>query len=148
MEYGYIVVAFQAAYALGLPLFGRFIDRYGTKLGYTISILGWSIAAMGHALASSALSFGIARAFLGISEAGNFPAFIKTTAEWFPKRERALATGIFNAGANMGAVVTPLVVPFLAEWWGWRGAFINRCHRIRLDRRLAALYDRPDRPSG
>lgn len=124
IEYGYIVVAFQAAYALGLPLFGRFIDRYGTKLGYTISIFGWSVAAMAHALASSALSFGIARALLGVSEAGNFPASIKTTAEWFPKKERALATGIFNSGANIGAVVAPATVPWLAEHWGWGGAFI------------------------
>jgi MFS transporter, ACS family, hexuronate transporter len=124
VEYGYIVVAFQAAYALGLPLFGRFIDRYGTKLGYTISIFGWSIAAMAHALASSALSFGIARALLGVSEAGNFPASIKTTAEWFPKKERAFATGIFNSGANIGAVVAPATVPWLAEHWGWGGAFI------------------------
>lgn len=124
VEYGYIVVAFQAAYALGLPLFGRFIDRYGTKLGYTISILGWSIAAMAHAFASSALSFGVARALLGVSEAGNFPASIKTTAEWFPKKERALATGIFNSGANIGAVVAPATVPFLAEHWGWGGAFV------------------------
>ncbi len=124
IEYGYIVVAFQAAYALGLPLFGRFIDRYGTKLGYTISIVGWSVAAMAHALASSALSFGIARALLGVSEAGNFPASIKTTAEWFPKKERALATGIFNSGANIGAVVAPATVPWLAEHWGWGGAFI------------------------
>lgn len=124
VEYGYIVVAFQAAYALGLPLFGRFIDRFGTKLGYTVSILGWSIAAMAHALASSALSFGIARALLGITEAGNFPAAIKTTAEWFPKKERALATGIFNSGANIGAVVAPATVPWLAEHYGWGGAFI------------------------
>ncbi len=124
IEYGYIVVAFQAAYALGLPLFGRFIDRYGTKLGYTISIVGWSVAAMAHALASSALSFGIARALLGVSEAGNFPASIKTTAEWFPRKERALATGIFNSGANIGAVVAPATVPWLAEHWGWGGAFI------------------------
>ena len=145
VEYGYIVVAFQAAYALGLPLFGRFIDRYGTKLGYTISILGWSIAAMGHALASSALSFGIARAFLGISEAGNFPASIKTTAEWFPKKERALATGIFNSGANIGAVVAPATVPFLAEHWGWGGAFIAT-GAIGFLWIIAwlLLYDRPD----
>ena len=145
VEYGYIVVAFQAAYALGLPLFGRFIDRYGTKLGYTISILGWSIAAMGHALATSALSFGIARAFLGISEAGNFPASIKTTAEWFPKKERALATGIFNSGANIAAVVAPATVPFLAEHWGWGGAFIAT-GAIGFLWIIAwlLLYDKPD----
>jgi ACS family hexuronate transporter-like MFS transporter len=145
VEYGYIVVAFQAAYAIGLPLFGRFIDRYGTKLGYTISILGWSIAAMGHALASSALSFGIARAFLGISEAGNFPAAIKTTAEWFPKKERAFATGIFNSGANIGAVVAPATVPFLAEHWGWGGAFIATGAIGFLWVILWVIfYDRPD----
>jgi ACS family hexuronate transporter-like MFS transporter len=124
IEYGYIVMAFQAAYAIGLPLFGRFIDRYGTKLGYSLSILGWSIAAMGHALATSAFSFGVARVFLGFSEAGNFPSSIKTIAEWFPKKERALATGIFNSGANIGAVVAPATVPFLAEHYGWYGAFI------------------------
>jgi ACS family hexuronate transporter-like MFS transporter len=124
IEYGYIVVAFQAAYAIGLPLFGKFIDRYGTKIGYTVSIIGWSIAAMGHALATSALSFGIARTLLGLSEAGNFPSAIKATAEWFPVKERALATGIFNSGANIGAVVAPAIVPFLAEHFGWYGAFI------------------------
>ncbi len=124
IEYGYIVMAFQAAYAIGLPLFGRFIDRYGTKLGYSLSILGWSLAAMGHALATSAFSFGVARVFLGFSEAGNFPSSIKTIAEWFPKKERALATGIFNSGANIGAVVAPATVPFLAEHYGWYGAFI------------------------
>ena len=124
IEYGYIVVAFQAAYGIGLPLFGRFIDRYGTKIGYTISIVGWSLAAMGHALATSALSFGVARTLLGLSEAGNFPSAIKATAEWFPVKERALSTGIFNSGANIGAVVAPAVVPFLAEHFGWYGAFI------------------------
>jgi MFS transporter, ACS family, hexuronate transporter len=124
IEYGYITMAFQAAYAIGLALFGWFIDRYGTKIGYSISIVGWSIAAMGHALASSVFGFGIARAFLGISESGNFPAAIKATAEWFPKKERALATGIFNSGANIGAVVAPAVVPWLTVTYGWQSAFI------------------------
>ena len=124
IQYGYIVVAFQAAYAVGLVVFGRFIDRYGTKIGYAVSIAGWSIAAMGHALATTVFGFGIARFFLGLSEAGNFPAAIKAVAEWFPKRERALATGIFNSGANIGAVVAPAVVPWLTITYGWYGAFV------------------------
>jgi ACS family hexuronate transporter-like MFS transporter len=124
LEYGYIVVAFQAAYAIGLIIFGRLIDRYGTKIGYSISIFFWSIAAMVHALATSALGFGAARAALGISESGNFPAAIKGVAEWFPKRERALATGIFNSGANIGAVVAPAVVPWITITYGWPAAFI------------------------
>ena len=124
IQYGYIVMAFQGAYAIALPLFGKFIDRYGTKLGYTVSIIGWSLAAMGHALATGVLSFGIARAMLGLSEAGNFPCAIKATAEWFPAKERALATGIFNSGANIGAVVAPAIVPFLVERFEWYGAFL------------------------
>lgn len=145
VEYGYIVVAFQAAYAIGLPLFGRFIDRYGTKLGYSLSILGWSIAAMGHALATSAFSFGVARVFLGFSEAGNFPSAIKTIAEWFPKKERALATGIFNSGANIGAVVAPATVPFLAEHYGWYGAFLaTGALGFLWIAFWVLLYDRPE----
>ena len=124
VQYGYITTAFQGAYALGLALFGWFIDRYGTKIGYAVSITGWSIAAMAHALASSVFGFGVARFFLGVSESGNFPAAIKATAEWFPKKERALATGIFNSGANIGAVVAPAVVPWLTITWGWQAAFI------------------------
>lgn len=124
IEYGYITMAFQAAYAIGLALFGWFIDKYGTKIGYSISIVGWSLAAMGHALASTVFGFGVARSFLGISEAGNFPAAIKATAEWFPKKERALATGIFNSGANIGAVVAPAVVPWLTVTYGWQASFV------------------------
>ncbi len=107
IEYGYIVTAFQAAYAIGLLLIGRFIDKIGTKSGYSISMLVWSIAAMGHALVQTVLGFGFARFFLGLGESGNFPAAIKATAEWFPKKERAFATGLFNSGANVGAVVAP-----------------------------------------
>nr|GFC35562.1 probable anion transporter 4, chloroplastic [Tanacetum cinerariifolium] len=103
---------------------GRIIDKLGTKIGYALSTTLWSIAAMGHAIVSSTLGFGIARGFLGITEAGNFPAAIKTTAEWFPQRERALATGIFNSGANVGAIIAPLSVPFIAEHYGWQWAFI------------------------
>jgi ACS family hexuronate transporter-like MFS transporter len=124
IQYGYITMSFQAAYAIGLALFGWFIDRYGTKIGYSISIVGWSLAAMGHALASTVFGFGVARSLLGISESGNFPAAIKATAEWFPKKERALATGIFNSGANIGAVVAPAVVPWLTVTYGWQSAFV------------------------
>jgi ACS family hexuronate transporter-like MFS transporter len=123
-DYSDIVIAFQACYALGLILAGRFIDKIGTKLGYAISILAWSIAAIGHALVRSTAGFIVARGALGVSEAGNFPSAIKTVAEWFPKKERALATGIFNSGANIGAIVAPLTVPFIAAKWGWEWAFI------------------------
>lgn len=123
-EYGYIVTAFQTAYAIGMILAGRFIDKIGTKIGYALALILWSIAAMAHALAKGAFGFGIARAFLGISESGNFPAAIKTVAEWFPKKERALATGIFNSGTNIGAILAPIVVPWLAAKWGWQMAFI------------------------
>jgi MFS transporter, ACS family, hexuronate transporter len=124
IEYGYIVTAFQAAYAIGLVFFGRLIDRYGTKIGYTISIAVWSVAAMAHALATTAFGFGAARFALGLGESGNFPAAIKAVAEWFPKRQRALATGIFNSGANIGAVVAPAVVPWITVTYGWAAAFI------------------------
>ena len=124
VQYGYIGTIFQGAYALGLAIFGWFVDKYGTKIGYALSITGWSIAAMAHALASTVFGFGVARFFLGLSEAGNFPSAIKATAEWFPKKERALATGIFNSGANIGAVVAPAVVPWLTVTYGWQAAFI------------------------
>jgi ACS family hexuronate transporter-like MFS transporter len=124
LDYGNIVAAFNAAYALGLLLAGRLIDRFGTRLGYSLAIIVWSIAGMITAFARSAFSFGVFRAILGLGESANFPAAIKTVAEWFPKKERALATGIFNAGSNVGAVVAPLVVPWIAITWGWQWAFI------------------------
>lgn len=124
VEYGYIVTAFQFAYALGLLGAGRLIDKYGTKLGYLVSIAVWSVAAMAHALAKTPLGFGIARFSLGLGESGNFPAAIKATAEWFPKKERALATGIFNSGANVGAVFAPIIVPWLTLAFHWQAAFI------------------------
>jgi len=123
-EYGYIVSAFQFAYAIGMVVAGRLIDKIGTKIGYAFSLILWSLAAIGHALAKGPFGFGVARAFLGVSEAGNFPAAIKTVAEWFPKKERALATGIFNSGTNIGAIVAPIVVPWLAAKYGWQMAFI------------------------
>lgn len=111
VQYGYIVTAFQAAYALGLLVVGRILDIVGTKLGFAAALVFWSIAAMAHALARTPLGFGIARFALGLGEAGNFPAAIKTVAEWFPKRERAFATGVFNSGSNVGAIVAPAIVP-------------------------------------
>ncbi|GAB4032832.1 MFS transporter [Spirosoma jeollabukense] len=123
-DYGNIVTVFTFFYGASTLLAGYIIDRVGTKLGYIGAILVWSFAAMGHALAGSTFGFMIARAFLGIGEAGNFPASIKTVAEWFPKKERALAVGIFNAGANIGAVAAPAVVPWLALVAGWQTAFI------------------------
>lgn len=124
VDYGNIVAAFNAAYAFGLLLAGWLMDRIGTRLGYAAAIVWWSLAAMGHALAHTPFGFGVARAALGIGEAGNFPAAIKTVAEWFPKKERAFATGLFNAGSNVGAIVAPFAVPRIAIHLGWRWAFI------------------------
>ncbi len=152
IDYSWIVFGFQTAYAIGLLFVGNLMDRIGTKKGFSLSIVVWSIAAMAHAwavqiglfalgiviwiavtfgyeasaitLSASVIGFIIVRFFLGIGEAGNFPASIKTVAEWFPKKERALATGIFNAGTNVGALVTPLVVPLIVIAWGWYEAFI------------------------
>jgi MFS transporter, ACS family, hexuronate transporter len=124
LYYSWVVMSFQIAYAIGMTLAGRFIDWIGTKKGYAFSLLGWSIAAVGHALAYSAFTFGAWRAALGFTEAGNFPAANKTMAVWFPKKERAYATGIYNSGANIGAIVTPLFVPWIAVHWSWQWAFI------------------------
>jgi MFS transporter, ACS family, hexuronate transporter len=147
--YAAIVFTFQLAYAIGLLLAGRVMDKLGTKKGFTIAIILWSVAAVGHAFADSvpwlhfptlnldektgvsvvtlggaAAGFALARFLLGLGEAGNFPASIKTVAEWFPRKERAFATGIFNSGTNIGALITPLIVPFFVDWWGWEGAFV------------------------
>jgi ACS family hexuronate transporter-like MFS transporter len=148
IDYGWIVFAFQTAYAIGLLGVGRLMDRFGTKKGFSFSIVVWSLAAMAHAwavaiglgvlgifaffgieaaavgLSVSVIGFIVARFALGIGEAGNFPASIKTVAEWFPKKERALATGIFNSGTNIGALATPLLVPLIVVAWGWYEAFI------------------------
>jgi ACS family hexuronate transporter-like MFS transporter len=146
-DYGWIVFSFQTAYAIGLLFVGRLMDRFGTKKGFAYSITLWSLAAMAHAWAlpigmagaavlgifgyisettafASVVGFIIVRFLLGLGEAGNFPASIKTVAEWFPKKERALATGIFNSGTNIGALATPLIVPLIVLYWGWYEAFI------------------------
>jgi ACS family hexuronate transporter-like MFS transporter len=123
--YSNIVVAFQFAYGAGLLFIGKLIDRIGTRKGFSLAVLFWSISAMAHAAAGSVLQFAAARFSLGIGEAGSFPASIKAVAEWFPKKERALATGIFNSGTNVGAIVTPLIVPWITLRFGWRMAFIG-----------------------
>ena len=145
-DYAAIVFTFQLAYAIGLLLAGRVMDKLGTRLGFTLAIVLWSVAAVVHAIADwfpwlrlptvlveppsfvlltgAAAGFALARFMLGLGEAGNFPASIKTVAEWFPRKERAFATGIFNSGTNVGALVTPLVVPWIALRWGWEWAFI------------------------
>lgn len=123
-DYSNIVMAFSAAYAIGLLLFGRIIDRIGTKTGYAISVIVWSIAAMAHALAQSTMGFVLARTSLGLGEGGNFPAAIRAVAEWFPKRERAMATGIFNSGTNIAAMMGPPLIAWLATAYGWQQAFI------------------------
>lgn len=123
-DYANIEIAFKLFYSFGMLIAGRVVDKLGTKKGYAMATGLWSLAAVGHAFANSAFGFMIARAFLGVTEAGNFPAAIKSTAEWFPKKERALATGIFNSGTNIGAIIAPLSVPFIAAAWGWQWAFI------------------------
>jgi ACS family hexuronate transporter-like MFS transporter len=124
ISYGHIVTAFQAAYALGLLISGRFLDKVGTRLGFSIAIVIWSVGGMLHAAASTVFGFGAARFILGIGESANFPASVKTVAEWFPKKERALATGIFNSGSNIGAIVAPIIVTYITLNFGWRWAFI------------------------
>lgn len=124
LDYGYIVDSFQIAYALGLLATGRFIDKVGTRAGYVMVMAIWSLSAMAHALVNSVVGFGIARFCLGIGESGNFPAAIKTVTEWFPQSERSLATGIFNSGSNVGAVLAPLLVPWVTIRYGWPAAFL------------------------
>jgi ACS family hexuronate transporter-like MFS transporter len=149
LDYSYVIFNFQLAYAIGLLVIGRVIDALGTRRGYALAIVFWSVAAMAHALSpfyvgphlptlalnattgftvvtlgGSVAGFALARFALGLGESGNFPASIKAVAEWFPKRERALATGFFNSGTNVGALVAPLVVPFITVTWGWKWAFL------------------------
>jgi ACS family hexuronate transporter-like MFS transporter len=123
-QYGMTTAFFSGAYAASLLFFGWFVDRFGTKLGYAVSIAAWSMAAMGHAFVGSIGGFFVARTALGFGEGGNFPSAIKSVAVWFPKKERALATSIFNSGANVGAIVAPLIVPPIAATLGWHWAFV------------------------
>lgn len=123
-EYGYIVTAFQIAYAIGLLGFGRVIDFAGTRIGYSLAIGLWSLAATAHGFVRSVFGFGVARFFLGLGEAGNFPAAVKAAGEWFPPKERAFAIGVFNSGSTVGAITTPLIVPWIALRYGWQWAFI------------------------
>ncbi len=122
-DFARIVMAFTAAYAVGLLVSGWFIDKVGTKIGYAVMIIIWSLAGMVHALARSAFGFGLARVALGLGEAGNYPAAVKTVAEWFPKKERGLATGLFNAGTSIGVVVAVLLVPVILQFYGWPAVF-------------------------
>src|SRR5919205_632678 len=123
-DYTDIVFWFEVAYAIGLLGAGRVLDWIGTRAGYAISLTWWSLASILHAFMASVAGFSVARFLLGLGESGNFPAAIKTVAEWFPKKERALATGIFNAGSNVGAIIAPLTVPYIALHYGWEWAFI------------------------
>jgi len=122
-DFSHIVMAFTAAYALGLLVMGGMIDKLGTKIGYSVSVIVWSTAAMFHAIAKSVFGFSVARVFLGLGEAGHFPAAVKTVAEWFPKKERALATGIFNAGTSVGVVIALLLTPYIFAHYGWQNVF-------------------------
>src|SRR5580658_10011960 len=124
IQYGYITAAFQASYAIGFVCAGRLTDYLGARKGFAIAIAVWSVAAMLPGAAFSPFTFGVAMFILGLGESANFPACIKTVAEWFPRKERALAIGIFNSGANIGNVLVPLAVPFLTFSFGWRGAFV------------------------
>ena len=123
-QYGDVVSWFSLVYAFGFLVAGRWLDRVGVRRGFAVAVVAWSVAAIGHAFARTTAGFSAARALLGLGESANFPGAIKTVAEWFPKRERALATGIFNAGTNTGAIITPLLVPWIALTWGWQWAFI------------------------
>ena len=123
-QYGNVLAAFQIAYALGVVFAGRMVDRLGCRKGYPIVTGLWSLAAMGHALVRSIGGFIVARFFLGLGESGNFPAAVKATAEWFPQHERAFATGIFNSGASVGAILAPLAVPWVTLRFGWRASFL------------------------
>src|SRR5213082_412160 len=125
IDFAKLVKAFQATYALGMLVMGWLVDRVGTRLGYALAMVFWSVASMGTSLANSLGGFAMSRYALGFGEAAVFPASIKAVAEWFPKKERALATGIFNAGTNVGAIITPLIVPWIVLRWGWQGAFVG-----------------------
>jgi ACS family hexuronate transporter-like MFS transporter len=123
-QFGMVNSAFQASYGISVFFFGWFIDKFGTKIGYAVSIVAWSLAAIGHSFVGSISGFFTARIALGLGEGGNFPAAIKATAQWFPKKERAFATSLFNSGANVGAIIAPAIVPWIAFTFGWQWAFV------------------------
>ena len=123
-DYGKITAAFQIGYAVMLPVAGRLLDKLGLRFGYALAVLVWGLSSMGHAFAGNLMEFSIARFGLGLGEAANFPAALKTVADWFPRKQRALATGIFNSGTNVGAVIAPLIVPFVVARFGWHSAFL------------------------
>lgn len=123
-QYGMIMSIFQASYAVGLTMFGWIIDKYGARMGFAISIVWWSVGALCHAFAIGVKSMGLSRIVLGLGEGGNFPASIKTVTNWFSSGERVFATTLFNSGANVGALVAPATIPFIAAAWGWQSAFI------------------------
>jgi MFS transporter, ACS family, hexuronate transporter len=123
-QFGLVNSAFQGAYAIGLLFFGWFVDKFGEKVGYAVSIVSWSLAAMGHSFVSSVNGFFAARLALGLGESGNFPSAVKATATWFPQRERALATTLFNAGTNVGPILAPALVPWIAYSYGWQTTFV------------------------
>ncbi|HEV8509067.1 MAG TPA: MFS transporter, partial [Gemmatimonadales bacterium] len=123
-QYASVVYSFTLVYAFGFLIAGRWLDRVGVRRGFATAVVVWSLAAIGHAFARTTAGFSAARALLGLGESANFPGAIKSVGEWFPKDERALATGIFNAGTNTGAILTPLIVPWIALTWGWRWAFV------------------------
>jgi ACS family hexuronate transporter-like MFS transporter len=165
IDYSDIVFAFQLAYAIGFVFAGQLMDRLGTRTGFALALIVWSLAAIGHAwatvfgpavrfvLAAVGLTYSVsvagfiaARFALGLGESGSFPASLKAVAEWFPRRERALATGIFNAGTNVGALVTPIIVPIVTYRYGWPGAFIaTGALGFAWLAVWWLLYDQPDR---
>jgi ACS family hexuronate transporter-like MFS transporter len=123
-DYGQITAAFQIGYALMLPVAGRLIDWLGLRIGYSLAVLVWGLSSIGHSFAGNLVQFSVARLGLGLGEAANFPAAIKAVADWFPRKERALATGIFNSGTNVGALIAPLIVPIVVARYGWHSAFV------------------------
>ena len=123
IDYANIVFWFQVAYAIGYFSFGAIVDRLGARMGYTLALIVWTISHMAHGLAGNVTQFAMTRFGLGIGESGNFPSGVRAVADWFPQRERALAIGVFNAGANVGAIITPLLVPWLVLMFDWRVAF-------------------------
>lgn len=123
-DYARVTTAFQLGYALMMPVAGRLIDWAGLRFGYPLAVLVWSLSSVGHAFAGNVFQFSVARLGLGLGEAANFPSAIKAVADWFPRKERALATGIFNSGSNIGAVIAPLTIPLVVAKFGWHAAFV------------------------